>query len=203
MMLALQALAKACAQRNDRRLATLLFSRCDPSALDTNYQPGILDMLQTALSPTEYEHAVELHRTLTEMGFKPSLDIGGVHNWRVRYQGKRAIKATPLLEFEYDEREMFPLQMRVKCASTNRLVPLLSQQSALLQQDFYRHAHSCGAPKCSWCKKRKGLNPSKLEYDGSQRTICWWMQRHFTELDSTAVDLVKQYAQLHEALLAA
>jgi hypothetical protein len=82
-------------------------------------------------------------------------------------------------------------------------VPLLPQQPTLLQQDFFRHAHSCGAPKCSWCKTRKSLGPSELEYGGERRTICWWMQRQFDRLDAHAVDLVQQYARLHEALRAA
>jgi hypothetical protein len=203
MMPALQALAQACALRDDERLGTWLFARCDLRALDAGYQPDILETLQTALSPAELEHAIELHHALTEMAYKPTLEIGGVHNWRVRYQGKRKIKATPLFEYEYDEREKHPLRLRVKCVATNRLVPLLAQQPALLQQDFFRHAHNCGAPKCSWCKTRKGLNPSVLKYAGERRTICWWMQRHFTELDHQAVDLVRQYALLHEMLLAA
>ena len=203
MMPALRALAQACAQRDDRRLAALLFARCDLRALDAGFEPDLLDMLQTVLAPTEYDRAVGLHNALAEMDYKASLSIGGVHNWRVQYQGKRAVKSTAFFEYEYDEREKRPLRTTVKCAATNRLVPLLPDQSARLQQDFFRHAHSCGAPKCSWCKTRKGLNPSVLQVDGEKRTICWWMQRHFVELDEEAIELVRQYAQLHEALLAA
>ena len=203
MMPALQALAQACAQRDDEKLATWLFARCDLRALDADHQPDILEMLRTALSPTEHERAVKLHDALSEMAYDASMAIGGVHNWRIRYQSKRAIKATPLFEYEYDERQKRPLQLRVKCVATNRLMPLLSQQPTLLQQDFFRYAHKCAAPECSWCKTRKGLNPSVLEYAGEKRTICWWMQRHFSELDGQAVDLVKQYAKLHEGLLVA
>jgi hypothetical protein len=203
MMLALKPLAEACAQRDDNRLSTFLFAHCDLRALDANYEPDPLDMLQAVLSPAEYERAVEVHHTLVEMAYKPSIDIGGVHSWRIRYQGNRAIKGTALVEFEYDERQRHPLLTRVRCVSTNRLVPLLAQQSPVLQQDFYRHAHSCGAPKCSWCKTRKALGPSVLEYGGEKRTICWYMQRRFTEVNGEAVTLVKHYALLHEALLPA
>jgi hypothetical protein len=203
MMPALRALARACAQRDDQRLAALLFARCDFRALDTSFEPDLLDLLQTALAPAEYGCAVDLHNTLTAMDYHASLEIAGAHNWRVQYQGKRAVKSTALFEYEYDERDRRPLRTTVKCAATNRLVPFLPDQSARLQQDFFRHAHSCGAPKCSWCKTRKTLNPSVLEYDGEKRTICWWMQRHFSKLDDEAVELVRQYAQLHEALLAA
>jgi hypothetical protein len=124
----------------------------------------------------------------------------GTISQRVAFSYQRQ---TPFFEFEYDERQGHQLVMRVKCASTNRLVPLLDGQPASLQQDFYRHAHNCGAPKCSWCKTRKALSPSVIEHAGSEKTICWWMQRRFTEMDGKAVDLVKQYALLHEALVAA
>jgi hypothetical protein len=203
MMPALQALAQACAQRDDQRLAVLLFARVDSRALDAGFEPDLLDMLQTALTSAEYDCAVELHNTLTGMEYQASLEVAGPHNWRVQYQGNRAVKSTAFFEYEYDERDKRPLRTTVKCAATNRLVPLLPDQSAQLQQDFFQHAHSCAAPKCSWCKTRKSLNPSVLEVDGEKRTICWWMQRHFAELDDEAVDLVKQYVQLHEALLAA
>jgi hypothetical protein len=203
MIPVLKALAKACGQRDDERIARFLFARCDLNAVDADYQPGVLKLLSTALSPTEFGHAVALHHILAEMAYVPAIDIGGVHNWRIQYQGKRAIKATPLFEFEYDERQERQLAMRVKCASTNRLVPLLDGQPATLQQDFFRYAHNCGAPKCNWCESRKALGPSVLEYAGAKRTICWWMQRRFSEVDSEAVDLIEQYVLLHESLAAA
>jgi hypothetical protein len=202
MMLALRALAEACRQRDDERMSTFLFARCDFRALDAGYQPDTLGLVRTALSPVAFERAVELDQVLTEMAYKPSVNIGGVHNWRIQYQGRRVIKSTPFFEFEYDERQKQPLLMRVKCASANRLVPLLSQQPMVLQQDFYGHAHKCGGPECGWCKTRKGMGPSVLEYAGERKTICWYMQRRFTELDGEVVHLVKQYALLHEALVA-
>jgi hypothetical protein len=203
MMLALKALAEACLQRDDKNLSRFLFARCDFGALDMDYQPDALDVLRTATSPSEYDHAVELHHILAEMAYVPVLKIGHVWDWKIQYQGKRAIKATPFFEFEYDDRQKSQLVMRVKCASTNRLVPLLAQQHTVLQEDFYRHAHNCGGAKCGWCKNRKSLGPSVLEFEGAKRTICWWMQRRFTEVDGEAVDLVKHYALLHEALVAA
>jgi hypothetical protein len=119
------------------------------------------------------------------------------------FQGKRAIKATPFFEFEYDERRKPHLDMHIKCASTNRLVPLISQQPAFLQQDFFDHAHPCGGANCGRCKSRKGLGPSVLWHDGSKRTICWFMQRRFYEVNGEAVRLIRHYALLHEALLTA
>ncbi|MBN1579921.1 MAG: hypothetical protein JXA89_04410 [Anaerolineae bacterium] len=190
-------------QRGDRAMARFLFARCDFRALDPDYQPDVLDMLQTVLCPSEYEHVVNLHHALAEMAYTPALNIGGVSEWRIQYQGKRAVKATPFFEFEYDERQKSQYIMRVKCASTNRLVPLVAQQPEILQQDFFNHANNCGGANCGWCKTRKALGPSVLEYGGEKKTICWYMQRHFAEADGEAADLVRHYALLHEALVAA
>ena len=201
MMLALKTLAEACEQRDNMRVAKFLFARCDFRALDAGYEPAVLDMLRTATSRAEFECVMQLHLAMVEMGYVPTLDIFGVHAWRVQYQGRRAIKATPLLEFEYDDRQKHPLVTRVKCASTNRLVPLLSHQPASLQQDFFRHANNCGGAKCGWCKTRKGMGPSVLEYAGDKKTICWYMQRRFAEMNVEAVGLVKRYALFHEALV--
>jgi hypothetical protein len=203
MMLALKALAEACGQRADVRMGKYLFARCDFRALEPDYQPDVLDMLRTVISPSAYEHVVELHHALVEMAYVPILRIGGVFEWRVQYQGKRAIKASPFFELEYDERQKRQLVMRVKCASTNRLVPLISQQPTFLQRDFFRYANNCGGSKCGWCKTRKGMGPSVLEYGGDKKTICWYMQRRFAGVDGEAVDLIKHYALLHGALVAA
>jgi hypothetical protein len=203
MMLALQALAQACALNDDDRMARFLFARCDFCALEPGYRPDVVDLLRTAVSPSEYERAVALHHALAEMAYVPTLGVGGYFDWRIQYQGKRAIKSTPLFEFEYDERLRRQFVMRVKCASTNRLVPLVAQQPPSLQRDFYDHANTCGGASCGWCKTRKGMGPSVLRYDSEKKTICWYMQRRFYEVDGEAVDLIKHYALLHEALLAA
>jgi hypothetical protein len=203
MMPALTTLADACRQRSDKRMGTLLFARCDFRALDRDYQPDALDMLRTAVASSEFEHIIALHHALLEMGYAPRLRVGSISDWRIQYQGKRAIKATPLFEIEYDERLKHQLVMRVKCASTNRIVPLLSQQPTFLRQDFYRHAHNCGGSKCGWCKTLKGMGPSVLEHDGAKKTICWYMQRRFYQVDGEAVHLIKHYVLLHEALAAA
>jgi hypothetical protein len=203
MMPALQALAEACSQREDPALAGYLFARCDFCALALDHQPEALDMLQTAMSPSEYERALELHHVLSEMAYLPTIKIDGIFAWRIQYQGRRSIKSTPFFEFEYDERLKRRRVMRVKCASTNRLVPLFAQQPEFLQRDLYHHAHDCGGASCGWCKTRKGMGPSVLEYAGSKKAICWYMQRHFDEIDGAAVGLVKGYALLHEGLVAA
>lgn len=203
MMLALKALAQACQHRVNERMGKYLFARCDYCALDMDYRPDALHVLQSVVSPAEFERAVKLHHTLEGMAYAPALVIDGISGWKIQYQGQRAIKATPFFEVEYDERLKRQLVMRVKCASTNRLVPFLAQQPASLQEDFYRHAHTCGGSKCGWCKTRKGMGPSVLEYDGERKTICWYMQRRFYEVDGEAVDLIAHYALFHEALLAA
>ena len=183
-------------------MAKFLFSRCDFKMLAADYQPDVLDMLRPLLSTASYENAINIHQTLSEMSYTSAISFGSVHEWKIQYKGKRKIKSTPFFEFEYDERQEKQLMMRVKCASTNRLVPLLHDQPDSLQEDFYHHAHNCAGDSCGWCKTRKALNPSVIKYSGNKRTICWWMQRHFDTIDAEAVYLVKQYALFHDALLA-
>jgi hypothetical protein len=202
MMLALKTLAEACEQHADARMSRFLFARCDVRALDPDYQPDMLEVLRTVMSPAESERAVKLHHALAELAYVPVLKIDSVSSWRIQYQGKRAIKATPFFEFEYDERHTCQIGMCVKCASTNRLVPFIAQRPTFLQQDFYRHANICGGSKCGWCKTRKGMGPSVLRYAGEKKTICWYMQRRFAGVNDKAIDLVKDYALLHEALVA-
>ena len=201
MMPTLKELGEACAQIEDERLAKFLFARCDFRALDPAYEPEPLDMLRASLPPTEYDQAVVLHRHLGEIAYAPKLRVGDAGEWQVQYQGRRAVKSTPLFEFDYDGRKKHQLEMQVKAAAANRLVPLLPQQPASLQADFFQHAHNCGG--CGWCKTRKSLGPSVLEYEGEKRTICWYIRRRFAELDAAAVDLVMEYAQLHEDLATA
>jgi hypothetical protein len=201
MMPAFKALAEACLRLDDERLIRFLFTRCDFRVLDAGYGPDVLDVLRTAVSPSEYELAVELHNALVGMAYVPSLRVGGAYEWRIPYQGRRAVKSTPFFEFEYEERRRYQLGLHVKCASTNRLVPLLAQQPDALQGDFFHHTFGCGG--CGWCKTPKALGPSKIEHGGETKTICWYMRRRFVELNSEAVDLVKQYALLHESLATA
>ncbi|MCJ7738321.1 MAG: hypothetical protein MUQ10_13585 [Anaerolineae bacterium] len=203
MMPALKAWIEACLRLDDERLARFLFTRCDLRVLDADYVPDVLDVLRTAVSPLEYEVAVELHNALVALSYVPSLRVGGTYEWRIPYQGKRAVKSTPFFEFEYEDRQKHQLGMHVKCAAANRLAAHLAQQSAALQEDFFHHASNCGGASCGWCKTRKALGPSKIEYGGETKTICWYMRRRFTELHSETVDLIEQYALLHEALVEA
>jgi hypothetical protein len=203
MMPALKALAEACSKYADTKVKMLLFARCDYRTLNGDFQPDVIETIQTVVPSPDYEYAVKLNNTLGEMSYTPTVKIGSVHEWKIQYQGNRKIKSTPFFEFEYDERQQEQFSMRVKCASTNRLVPLLSYQPNFLQEDFFNHAHNCAGTSCGWCDTRKSLEPSLIEFNGETRTICWWMQRHFTILDSNAINLIKQYALFHEGLLTA
>lgn len=202
MMQALKKLAETCAHYADQRLGRFLFTRCDFRALNTDFQPDILDLQRHVLSSSSFKSALQLHQNISKMFYVPTLNMGGVSEWRIQYQGNKKIKATPFLEFEYDKRQESQFVTRVKCASTNRLVPFLHEQTASLQEDFFHHANTCGGAACGWCKTRKGMGPSVIRYGGEKRTICWYMQRHFTELDDKTVDMINQYAQLHEVLAA-
>ena len=203
MMPALKSLAQACEKISDTRIGRFLFSRCDFRALDTEYQPDVLDMLHPILPPESKEDILGLHQYLSEYDYEPALNMGGISEWRIQYQGNRKIKATPFFEIEYDERLQNQFVMRVKCASTNRLVPLLNDQPVTLQKDFFTYSNKCGGVSCGWCKTRKGMGPSVIQFDGAKKTICWYMQRYFYTVDSMAVKLIQQYTALHEGLLTA
>jgi hypothetical protein len=200
MMPALKTLTDACSKYDDTKMRMLLFSRCDFRVLEEGFQPGVMETIQTVIPSHDYEHASEINNTLGEMSYVPTINIGSVHEWKIQYQGNRKIKSTPFFEFEYDERQQEQFSMRVKCASTNRLVPLLTDQPDSLQEDFFHHAHSCAGDSCGWCYTRKSLEPSFIEFNGEERTICWWMQRHFTEINSEMIYLIKQYGMLHDEL---
>ncbi|MCG7851988.1 MAG: hypothetical protein MIO92_05645, partial [Methanosarcinaceae archaeon] len=202
MMAALKSLAEACSRNSDSRVGRFLFSCCDFQVLKADFQPKISDMLRHVLSSSTYERMLQLHEIMFDMSYVPTLNFGGISDWWIQYQGDRKIKSSPFLEFEYDERLKSQFVIRVKCASTNRLVPFLHQQSASLQEDFFHHANNCGGESCGWCKTRKGMGPSVIAYGCEKRTICWYMQRHFTEINTKTVDLINQYAQYHEVLAA-
>ena len=153
--------------------------------------------------PFPLQSVSSLSNALVELAYVPSLRVGGTYEWRIPYQGRRAVKSTPFFEFEYEDRQKHQLGMHVKCAGTNRLVPFLAQQSDALQEDFFRHTSKCGGASCGWCKTRKSLGPSVIKHGGETKAICWYMRRRFVELNSETVDLIEQYALLHEALAAA
>jgi hypothetical protein len=199
MMLALQALAEACGRHADEQAGKFHFARCDFNALDPQYQPVVADFLRM-YSPAEYEHALEIHNLLTDMGYVPTCTHTEVCEWEIKYQGKKAVKSTPLFQFEYSVRHARQARPHIKCAAANRLVPLMPSQPAFLQKDFYARTFACGGAKCGWCKKRKSLGPSVLTYNGEKKTICWHVPSDIAMLDADTVALVKQYARLHETL---
>ena len=142
----------------------------------------------------------QLHEFFLGLGYKPEFKIYGIFGWEVQYQGKRQIKASPLLRIEYSERYQNPLQLGIKCVSSNRLTPFIPQASELLQQDFARRVYRCNGDKCGWCKNRKGMGPSDFEFGGEKRTICWYVPSDFEEINDDTPRLIQEYALLHEKL---
>jgi hypothetical protein len=199
MLPALSVLAGACARRTDERLGMFLFARCDFKALDPHYTPDAMDLYRV-FDPAERVHLYALHEFFTRRNYKPIYQIHGIFAWVVQYQGKRQIKATPLYQVQYEERFRNPLLMMIKCASAVRLVPVIGQQSAALQEDFFRRANTCQEDKCRWCDTRPHLGPSELEYKGEKKTICWYVNSEVRGLNEQTVDLIQQYAQMHESL---
>jgi hypothetical protein len=199
MFLALKTLAEACAQSPDPRLARYNFGRCDFRALDPHFHLSALDLFRVFNLP-DYERAARLDAYFSERGYKPIFQIYENFGWEVQYQGKRSAKGSPLLRIEYSERFKIPLRVNIKCASSDRLLPLLPQQPRFLQEDFSRRVFNCGGDSCGWCKSRKNLGPSVYEFDGVQRTICWFSNQDMAELNDDTEQLIHQYAEMHEAL---
>ena len=199
MMPALKALAEACTRCEPPNLQRFHFARCDFRTLNGLFGPDALE-LYPIMGPTDSELVTRLHHFLAELNYKPIYGIHDVHAWEVQYQGPRAIKASPFLRVQYSERHRNPLQVEVKCASTNRIIPLIYQQPRFLQEDFARRVNPCGGSKCNWCKKHKGLGPSEFTFDGQTRTICWYHNPDIDEFNEDALRVIEQYALMHEEL---
>jgi hypothetical protein len=199
MMPALQALADACSQNIHENGPAFHFARCDFKALDPQYQTPVPELLRI-FSPSEYTHAMTIHELLIDTEYKPTSVLPKICEWAIKYQGKRAIKSTPLFQFEYSTRHTPQVRPQIKCVSANRLVPLMSSQPEFLQKDFFTRTFPCAGAKCGWCKNKKSLEPSVLEFNGERKTICWYVKPDINVLDATTVGLVKEYVGLHEDL---
>ncbi len=197
MMPALKALASACSNADDKKLGKFNFARCDFRAFDPRYHPSAIDLYHV-FHPADYQRVALLHQFFSGLGYQPVFQIYGIFGWEVQYQGKRQIKSSPLLRIEYQERYRYPLSMNLKCASANRITPLVSRQPRFLQEDFSHRVNTCG--NCDWCKNKKSLGPSLFEFDGVQKQICWYTNGNVDELDDDSVRLIEQYAIMHEEL---
>ena len=199
MMPALKSLSEACARYEDQRMGKFNFARCDFRALDGCFTPGALD-LYPVFDPIDRERVERLHIFVLDLQYKMISQVGGVHGWEVQYQPRPKVKTSPLLRIEYSERYKNSLQVDVKCASTSRIIPLVYQQPRFLQEDFARRVISCNGSACNWCKDKKGLGPSEFEFDGVQKTICWYHNPDVDELNEKTLQLLQQYALMHEEL---
>ncbi len=197
MMLAFKLLAEACAPQG--RTGELNFGRCDFRALIPGYEPEAMDLFRV-FNPVDFQRVAELHAYLAQMNYKPVYQYYGMSGWEVKYQGSRAKKGTPLVQIEYSERYLNQLRIFIKCAASNRIVPLLADQPLFLREDFNRRANICNGDKCNWCANKKSLGPTEWTFKGEPRTICWYTNPDVNVIDDGTVDLVKQYVLLHEAL---
>ena len=200
MMPALRALASVCAQIPDERAGRFYFARCDFEAMLKGYKVDPMDLYRI-YNPQDLPRAAQLHEFFTGMGYKAEVIIAGVEFWCVKYQGNRKIKASPFFQMEFDERKVIQRQLHLKCASSGRIVELIPQHSQALQDDFFSRKNICNGDKCNWCDGKKGLGPSVLEYNGEQTIICWYTNPDMREFTDDTVELVKEYAYMHEELL--
>ncbi len=196
MFAGLRALARAC---DSEHLGSFHFARCDFRAGEPGYEADLQELFEV-FEPREMALASQLNELFSAKGYKTSLESHGPHQWVLKYQGSRKAKATPFFQIEYEERYSDPLRLTLKCASTNRIAPLLAGQPANLQADFARRVFRCNGDKCNWCRNQKSLGPSTLTIDGEERTVCWFSNGNIRERDEGVVELVRQYADLHDQL---
>jgi hypothetical protein len=197
MFLALKSLAQACAANNDVKDGKFNFARCDFQVLQPGYKVQALDVYRVFLD-ADYTRLEDLHRFFTERAYKDEVKDNDVHGWEVTYQGDKKIKASPLFEVHYSERFSTPLRLSIKCASSGRIVPVLAQQPELLQDDFRKRVIRCG--DCGWCKNSKILGPTEYTYKEETFNICWYSFPDIYDLGPETVELIQQYALMHEAL---
>ena len=198
MMPALKALSEQCARHHETGVGCYNFERCDFKALQQDdYTPDALELF-SVFTEEEFKHISDLHRFFVERGYKPIYGIRGVSFWMVQYQGKKQIKATPLFQVEYHDRHLNPFRVQIKCASANRLTPFMPEQPKALQADFVARVNKCG--DCTWCRNQKVLGPSEFEYEGQKLKVCWYVNPDVDPVKDETVELIKQYAYLHESL---
>lgn len=195
-----KSLAEACAGYTDPRLGKFNFARCDFRSLDGEFTPPV-EELYAVLDAEDRELIGGLHQFFLDLKYRPSVQVYSVCGWTVQYQGSnRKIKSSPLLAVNYENRYLDPLWMNIKCASTDRILPLLPQQPRFIQEDFSRRVYTCLGDQCGWCKNKKGLGPAVYVFDGVEKTICWHHESDIPEVDEGSVALVRQYALMHEQL---
>lgn len=197
MLPALKALAQACAACPEPFLGPLFFARCDLRALNQDFSVDALDLYRI-FPPEDYAHAVKLHAYFTGRGYQPQVILNRLFAWEVKYQGKRSVKGSPLFQVEYDERFRHQMRARIKCASAQRVAPLVPAQSQALQDDFASRVMRCG--DCHWCDSQKSLGPVVYTYQGELRKICWYVNPDIEELTDEMDALVQEYALMHEKL---
>jgi hypothetical protein len=202
MLPALQILANACAQFLRRQENQFHFARCDFRALQPGYGPAPLDLYRD-FAEANQDRLSALHEFFTGLGYRVICGVSEPFYWIVQYQGDRKIKSTPLLQIEYQERYRNPLRVFIKCASTTRIAALLPHQPQALQDDFMRRVYACRGDECGWCRNNKNLGPTVIEYQGEEKTLCWYSNPEVRGFDDRSVKLIEEYAQMHAELISA
>lgn len=197
MMPALKELATACSKITDKRLALFLFTTCDFRAFGEGYQLDSMSLIKAVTRPKVYDLCTQLVNYMKEKSYEPIVKIDSIHGWKIGYKGDKRIKTSPLLELEFDERNRHPIRMQVKMASFNRLTPHLENQPEDFQEELMTHSFKCN--NCGWCKTRKSMHPTVVEYKGEKQVICWYYTRYL-EVTQENVELVKKSVNFHEAL---
>ncbi len=200
MMPAFKAIADRCAADGDEKWGASTFARCDFRVLLPDYHLDPISLL--GYFPPDYRaRAVELHNYMVGTGHQALCRAYNPHGWDIQYQGARKIKGSPLVQIDYSERHKNPMRVQIKCASADRLIPSFSEQPPAVQADFRGRVNRCGGASCGWCKDKKGLNPSVLEYGGEKLTICWYTRPDVAELNDETLEVLRGYVRWHQKLV--
>ncbi len=198
MMPALKAMAERCSAFADTAVGATMFAVCHLPILDRHTLEPL--NLYGMFDEEDRARVGELHSYFSERGYTTDVELHAPGHWVVKYQGDRAVKATPLYQVGYDDRHEWPVMMEIKCGSVARLAPLLPAQSPLLRDDFAQRVSLCRGDACGWCKNQKTLGPTVMEINGEAKTVCWYVYPDVRTLDANTVELIRQYEQMHAGL---
>jgi len=199
MMPALQELAQSCSRIQPAETGKFQFTRCDYCALQGE-GPDPAELIEALDSDTQVL-VKQAHDYFISRDYKTQIwDINSRLTWSIKYQGDRKVKATPLFQINYDTRYAQPVRLQIKCASSGRIVGLLPEQSQSLQKDFFHRTYICNGDKCGWCRNKKTMGPSVIQFNNEEHTVCWYVNPDIREINSDTIELIKEYEQLHVQL---
>ncbi|MCK5759099.1 MAG: hypothetical protein KAH14_08395 [Clostridiales bacterium] len=188
--------AKACCEY--KKLGHFYFYICDFNVFDKNYTFDIVSLYKNVLRDEQYQQFLTLHEYMISKNYEYSAKFNNLFSVGIKYTNK-IIKASPLLSQTYNFLYKNPFIVSLRFVALSRITPIIHLASLEVQKDFYDNTGKCG--NCGWCKNQKGLlRPSLLKVGDKQKTICWYRQKNYYNINLKETSLVIEYVLLHEHL---